>query len=114
MTLGLILVTQACFISLAIILVDYLLDVWLITNRRVFFVEVLGLFSRTTSSIDYDRIEDISVEINGIIETVLNFGDVHIETAGAFRPFLCKDISEPEVFKDTIFNLKSDKIKDNE
>ncbi len=65
---------------------DYYLDVWVITNKRVFDIEQKGMFNRTTSVFRLERIEDITIEVNGILATMLKYGDIHIHTAGTHDP----------------------------
>jgi len=61
---------------------DYYLDVWVLTNKRIFDVEQKGFFSRSMSVFRLERIEDITININGILATFLKYGDIHIHTAG--------------------------------
>lgn len=61
---------------------NYYLDVWVITNKRVFDIDQKGMFNRTTSVFRLERIEDITVEVHGVLPTLLKYGDVHIHTAG--------------------------------
>jgi len=70
---------------------DYYLDMWVITDRRIIAVEQKGLFRRETSEIPLYRVQDITIEISGIIETFLKFGTIRIQTAGE-REFTINDI----------------------
>ncbi len=82
---------------------DYHLDMLLITNRRIIAIEQKGLFAREISSFRYERIQDITIEIHGIIATLLDFGDIHIQTAGDNRDFLITYIPKPQRVKDCAF-----------
>jgi len=73
--------------ALFLTLTDYLLDVLIITDRRVFEIEQHGLFKRESSTFRIDRIQDVTVEVKGIIATFLDFGDIHIHTAGEGHDF---------------------------
>jgi uncharacterized membrane protein YdbT with pleckstrin-like domain len=66
----------------SIIWIDYYLDVWIITNRRVVNVEQKGLFMREVSELHYNKIQDITTEVHGFIPTILHYGDVYVQTAG--------------------------------
>ena len=74
---------------------NYYLDVWIVTNQKVVDVEQRGLFKREISMLHLDRIQDITVEINGVVNTFLKFGDLHVQTAGQQREFLIHDVSDP-------------------
>jgi uncharacterized membrane protein YdbT with pleckstrin-like domain len=76
-------------------LTDYLLDVLVITDRRIFEIEQHGLFGRESSTFRIDRIQDVTVEVKGIVATFLNFGDIHIHTAGEGHDFTGKMMKDP-------------------
>lgn len=81
---------------------DYYLDVWIITNKRVIDVEQKGLFRREIISLRYDRIQDVTVITNGIIQTMFDFGKIHLQTAGEHRKIILKDAPQPELVKQMI------------
>jgi len=80
----------------------YYLDVWHITNKRIIDVEQIGIFHRDTKSLRFERIQDITVEVKGIIATFLNFGDVHVQTAGATREIIIYQVRKPYKLKKMI------------
>ena len=51
------------------------------TNDRIVDIEQHGLFSRTISEVDLFRIQDVTVDIHGIIATLLNYGNLTVKTA---------------------------------
>src|SRR5690606_4537603 len=61
---------------------DWYLDLWTITNLRLIAIDQRGLFRRSVSSFRYERLQDINVEINGLIPTFLDFGTLEAQTAG--------------------------------
>lgn len=89
--LWLYLLWNAMFLTLT----DYLLDVLIITDRRIFEIEQHGLFKRESSTFRIDRIQDVTVEVKGIIATFLDFGDIHIHTAGEGHDFVGKMMRDP-------------------
>lgn len=54
----------------------------IITNDNVTQITQVGLFHRRISEISMGNVEDVSVRQKGIFQTVFNFGQLHIETAG--------------------------------
>lgn len=91
-----------CFWLLALWIVgfvfwtNYYLDVWVVTNEKIVDVEQLGLFRREVSLLHLDRIQDITTETDGLIQTFLKFGDLHVQTAGQQREFLIHNTSNPD------------------
>lgn len=57
------------------------LDILVLTNERIILIDQRGLFHRTVSSFRLERMQDMYVEVHGIIATFLDFGTVHAETA---------------------------------
>ena len=97
--------------SIFIIITDYYLDCWIVTNERTIHTELKGLFNRTVSVIQHEQIQDISVDIHGLFPVMLNYGDVHIQTAGKFREFIFKQVPNPYKIKSAIFKAQKE-IKD--
>lgn len=93
-----------------VIFVNYHLDCWIITNERTISTELKTLFSRNISSISHDRIQDITVEVKGFLQTFLNYGDLQIQTAGNFNEFIFKEIPEPYATKELIFKAQKEFI----
>jgi|SRR3989344_427606 len=104
--------TVAVFIISAVVLfewsilfikwVNYALDIWIVTKTRIFDIEQHALFFRDVSEFRLDRIQDITVEVNGVIPTFLDFGDVHVQTAGKSRDFIFRQVPDPYGTRDKI------------
>lgn len=77
------------WMSLAAVLLNHYLDVWAITNRRIIAVDQQGFFRRQSGSFRLEKLQDINVEINGLIATLFDYGTLEAETAsgseGEFR-----------------------------
>ncbi len=69
---------------------DFYLDVWIVTNKRIINIEQNGLFARTISEQRLSRIQDVTSEIKGLFPTFLNYGDVYVQTAGTVNRFIFK------------------------
>lgn len=85
----------------------YTLDVWIVTNHRIIDSTQNGFFSRTVSELHLSRIQDISVQTKGVIQTFANFGDLQVQTAGAEEKFKFSQIPNPIKVKDEIMKLAS-------
>jgi hypothetical protein len=85
--------------------VDYYLDVWLVTNHRIINVEQKGMLNRIISEQQLDRIQDVTSETKGLFSTLLDYGTVHIQTAGEQARFMFKQIPAPARIAQTVIQL---------
>lgn len=82
-----------------ITLTFYCMRYLIITNQRIIEVEQKGFFNREVSAFRLENIQDITVDIRGIISSLLDFGDVHIQTASKDRDFKIERAPHPEELK---------------
>lgn len=99
-----------------LIWIDYYFDLWVITSERIVNIEQKGLFMRRVSELRYAKIQDVTTEVNGFFPTMLNYGDVRVQTAGEEEEFVFKSISDPYHVKSIILDLqrKNDKSSTDE
>ena len=91
---------------------NYFLDVWTITNRRVIAVDQRGFFSRTIGSFRLERLQDLNIEVNGILATMLNYGTLEAQTAaGSEDEFKATGLPNPDELKSIILSA-ADKLMD--
>lgn len=105
--LGMLLFLHLFWIALFIILADFFLDVWVLTNQRVIVIDQKGLFARTVSEFDLSRIQDVTVEIHGIIPTLLNYGNLLARTASEHENFVFKQVGRPHEVKDALIQAST-------
>lgn len=82
-------------LSLYVTWVDFSLDIWLLTNQRVIHVEQKSLFSRVIIEHSLDRIQNAESNVAGFFRTVLNYGDVVIQTASEGATYKFGGIARP-------------------
>ncbi|MFH1758951.1 MAG: PH domain-containing protein [Patescibacteria group bacterium] len=104
-----IIFAEAILVISLTVFADYYLDLWVVTNQRSIRIELRGLFSRNTISINHDRVQEISVEVVGVIPTILGYGKVHVQTAGAEADFVFENIPFPYEMKDIIYKMAKKK-----
>jgi len=92
-------------------LMIYLLDTWIVTNERILDINQTSFFIRTTAELDLSRVQDISVRTSGFIQTIFDFGDVEVQSAGAVNKFLFRQIAHPQMVKDKIMKLVTEAKK---
>jgi len=81
---------------------DYYLDIWSITDKKIIDNEQKGFFHRETSVLRLEKIQDVTIETRGFVATFLNFGDIHVQTAGEEREFVMYGIASPKHVRDII------------
>jgi hypothetical protein len=86
---------QFLWLIIFLTVTSYYFDCWIVTDKRTIHTELRVLFSRILSSVPHNKIQDITIDIHGIFPTIWRFGDLKIQTAGAFREFIFKEIPEP-------------------
>ncbi|MBI4139117.1 PH domain-containing protein [Candidatus Uhrbacteria bacterium] len=91
--------------------IDYYLDVWIVTNRRILSMEQHGLFSRTVSELRLHRVQDVTAEVHGFWRTMFDFGDLYIQTAGEKERFIFEEIPHPNAVAKTILDLAEEQRK---
>ncbi len=91
-----------------LIWIDYYFDVWIVTNERIINIEQKGLFVRIVSELQFSRIQDVTTSVNGLIPTILNFGDVTIQTAAEEEQFLFRQVPDPYRVKDLLMKRVRD------
>lgn len=99
---GAVLFIHMLWIALFILLADFYLDVWILTDRRLIAVEQKGLFARTISEFELARIQDVTVDIHGILATLLNYGNLNVRTASEHEHFIFKQVWHPNAVRDEI------------
>ena len=85
---------------------DYYLDILMITDKRIFDIDQEGLFKRRSASFRIDRVQNVTVDQKGIIQTLLDFGSIKIETAGGIEDFIASYIAKPYDIKKLINEMQ--------
>lgn len=69
---------------------------FIITSKRVIDVDQHGLFSRVVSEATYEKIQDVSYGIKGVVGTLLKMGSLVIQTAGSTTNLELTGIRDPK------------------
>jgi hypothetical protein len=88
--------------SFFVIWSDYYLDMWVVTNQRLINFEYKGLFSREVAECAIENIQDVSFNIDGVIQTLLHIGNISVQTAAEKRQFTLEHVGNPEEVKNLI------------
>lgn len=96
----------AIWIFSFLIWIDYYYDIWIITSERIINIEQEGMFTRKVSELRYNKIEDVTTEVTGFLPTIINYGDIKIQTAAEEEEFRFRTISDPYHIKNLIMDLQ--------
>ncbi len=82
----------------------YYLDVWYVTEKRIIAVEQRYIFNRGISNLRFDKIQDVTIDVKGFFATLLNFGNVRVQTASEDNyDFFMTTVRHPERVRQVIF-----------
>ena len=87
---------------------NYYLDVLVITNKRVIDIEQLGLFARDIVEVRMENVEDVKTEVLGLIASLLDIGNVYIQTAAESREVIIKNIPNPHKLREVIAQYRDE------
>jgi len=89
----------------------YYLDLWVITDRRIILIDQVSFFNRNVSIFRLERMQDIEYKITGIIPTLLNFGTLKAQTAGAHESnFVSTGLPDPRGLQATIQHCMDNRL----
>ena len=83
-------------------LTRYYLNLWILTDRRIVEITQHGYFHREVSSVLLNRVQDVTTEVEGALFSLLDIGDIHVQSAGAEDVFHMHGIRDPDVMRDLI------------
>jgi len=88
-------------------------NVFIITSDRIIDIDQKGFFHKTVSELGYDKINDISYSVHGLIQTIFKLGTIKIQAAGA--ALVLRNLKEPgkvnQLLVDLIKNQTGKKIE---
>ena len=75
---------------------DWYFNVYFITTARVVDVDFYNLINKRVSNAEIEMIQDVSYTTGGVLRTMLNYGDVFIQTAAEVSEFDFFAVPSPE------------------
>ena len=78
---------------------------WIVTDDSITQIIQDGLFGRRVSQLSMDNLEDITVDQEGFIQTMLNFGTLRAETAGERSKFVFAFCPNPSAYARKILEV---------
>ena len=80
----------------------YYLNLWILTDRRIVEITQHHYFHREVSSVLLNRVQDVTTEVKGALLSLLDIGNIHVQSAGTVDEFHMNGIGGPEALRDII------------
>lgn len=90
------------------------LDCFIVTNQRIIDIHQKGLFNRIVAEANLNNIQDVIYQIQGIIATFLNFGEVRIQLSGNSGVIVMEQIKDPQKVRELIVELQETEVMNQE
>lgn len=84
------------------------LDIFIITDQRLIDFNQETLFSKKVSETSWDKVQDVTYEVKGVLATLCNFGSVLVQTAGAIGVINFVQVAEPDKIQALIVDVQKD------
>jgi len=81
-------------------------NVYIITDERVVDVDFYNLAYKEISDAEIENIEDVTLVMGGATQTIFNFGNVRIQTAGQVPEFCFELVPQPAKIVDVLKQLQ--------
>jgi membrane protein YdbS with pleckstrin-like domain len=84
----------------------WLLDCYIITNKRIVDIDQRGFFQRIVTEVAYEKIQNAIYEIRGPIATFFNYGNIKIQITQNRGLLLMKQIPQPKKIQEVIVKFQ--------
>lgn len=79
---------------------------FIVTNSRIIDTDQRGVFHRRISEARFEKVEDIAIEIRGIVATIFHLGTVRIQTTGGHATIELRTVPRPELVHELLSRLR--------
>ena len=83
----------------------WLLNVYMVTDKRIVIVSYQNIFNKTVSEMPLKSLLNAGFEVKGFWQSILSYGNVEIRAQGLPHPLIFKNVSQPAVIKDFLWSL---------
>ena len=75
---------------------SWFFNVYIVTDERIVDVDFVNLVYREITDANIDQIQDVTVQMGGVIRTIFNYGDVVIQTAAEIPQIDFEAVPNPD------------------
>lgn len=88
------------------LLVVYIYNVFIITDKRIILFEQRGLFDRQVAEVDYNKIQDIAYRLKGFWQTIFKYGSLKIQIINSETKLIVDKIARPEAVQQLLLKVQ--------
>lgn len=91
----------------------YFLNAWVLTSQRVVTIKQRQFFNREVSSLLLTRVQDVTTTVSGLLPSLIGFGNIKVQSAGAEVEFTMRGIPHPERMRNLIIKYIPEEEPEN-
>ena len=92
---------------------NWFFNVYIVTDERIIDVDFVNLVYREISDANIDQIQDVTAQMGGAIRTVVNYGDVIIQTAAEVPKIELEEVPYPDRVSRILRDLRIEEEQEN-
>src|SRR5690606_29082327 len=93
-------------------IMDFYMDILIVTNQRVVDIEQRQVFSRPIAELDLRDVQDVNSDVTGFWHTLFGYGTVLVQTAGTNPNFESHFLRNPREIASIIADLSQQAKED--
>jgi len=86
-------------LALMMIITLYLLNIHVVTNKRIIDSDQLSLIRHHTTETHISKVQDVAANLIGLFAQIFNYGDVAIQSAGDIAKITFENVPDPKRIK---------------
>lgn len=85
--------------------VVWLLTSYILTNQRLVSIHYKNIFNKEVFDVPLDKVLTMSYRRAGVAQSLFNYGDIEVQSAGVTKALIFKNIHQPGAVKDNLWSL---------
>jgi uncharacterized membrane protein YdbT with pleckstrin-like domain len=85
---------------------NWYFNIYIVTDKHLVDINFVSLLYREVVSSRLDDVQNVASKIQGIMESMFNYGDVLIETSGETKNLTFSNVAHPDAVADRIQDLQ--------